>query len=158
MIYLRFIADRSLLSRAIQSRTDGQCSHVEYLYCSDAGTPLYTFGARRQGGVAHRPYNYCKPTWEEWYTYPGIEASYQEALAFEGRKYDWKDILALAAAWHPSYYDPERAICSCLAGYSNRLAYANGKAPLLLNFNLPTWEMTPQIVYAAVTDLVRKVL
>jgi hypothetical protein len=148
MICIRFIADRSVLSRAIRSRTDGQASHVEYVLPEHR----VTFGARLEGGITHRPLDYCKPTWEEWYTFPGIEASYWEAVEFSGRKYDWKDIAALAVSWHSSFYDPERAICSCLVGYSNRLAYARGKAPLLLNLNLPTWQMTPQLLYGAVTD------
>jgi hypothetical protein len=150
MILLRFISSRSFVSKAIQVRTDGQVSHVEYL---DTST-MITFGARLQGGVTHRPYNYIKPDWEELYTFEGIEASYKEALFFNGRKYDWKDIASLAVGWHPGGYDPEEAVCSCLAGYSNRLAWANGTAPALLNPNLPTWEMTPQILYGAVTKQV----
>lgn len=158
MIVIRFIADRSLLSRAIRFRTEGSPSHVEYLFVRDAdSTPTTTFGARLAGGVCHRPYDYCTPTWEEWYAFEGIEASYEAALAFEGRKYDWKDIAALAVDWHPAYYDPQRAICSCLVGYSNRLAWAAGKAPALLNENMPTWQFTPQIVYGAVTEMIRKV-
>ena len=156
MIALRFIADRSFVSRAIGWREEGTPSHVEYLI-DDGGPLIKTFGARLSGGIIHRPYNYCHPTWEEWYTFRGIEASYAEALKFEGRKYDWKDIVALLVGRHPDYYDPQRAICSILAGYSNRMAWANGKSDLLINPNLPTWEMTPLALYVGVKDLIRKV-
>lgn len=148
MICIRFIADRGLVSRAIRSRTDGQASHVEYVLPEQQ----MTFGARMDGGVDFRPLNYCKPSWEEWYTFDGVEASYAAAVDIRGHGYDWRDILALAVSWHPSYYDPQRAICSCLVGYSNRVAWARGLAPALLNPNLPTWQMTPQLLYGAVSN------
>jgi hypothetical protein len=153
LILVRFLADRSWISRAIQWRTDGVPSHVEYL---DTDT-MQTFGARLDG-VKHRPANYCKPTWEEWYTFYGIEASYEQALQFGGRKYDKWDIFALATGTHPDSYDPEKAICSVCVGYSNRRAYACGKiAKPLLNMNLPTWEITPQLLYGAcVTQIQRE--
>lgn len=157
MTYVRFIADRSFISRAIGFRTIGKPSHVEYVTTNGAGNPLSTFGARFSGGITHRPYNYCKPTWEEWYTFPGIEESYAEATKLAGRKYDWKDIIELLIGWHPGLYDPLRAICSVLVGYSNRQAWAAGHAPALLNPNLSTWQMTPELVYAACTQMVRKV-
>lgn len=158
MICIRFIADHSFISRAIGFRTEGKPSHVEYVMVNDVtGQPVSTFGARLQGGITHRPYDYCKPSWEEWYTFPGIEASYEQAVSLEGRKYDWKDICALLFGWHPQGYDPMQGICSILVGYSNRMAWGAGLAPPLINPNVPTWEMTPELVYGAVTDIIRKV-
>ena len=163
MIYVRFIADDSFTSRAIRFRTDGVASHVEYIIVNDGGLKdvpignVSAFGARLRGGVAHRPYNYCKPTFEEWYTFPGIEASYAEAIKFEGRKYNLREIIHLLFGWRIPFYDPEELICSILIGYSNRRAWGVGTAPPLVNPNLPTWQMTPQILYACCTKEVRKV-
>lgn len=155
-IFLRFIADRSFVSRGIQWREVGRPSHVEYVtYTNYRGTEQWlTFGARLQGGVTFRPLNYCKPTWEEWYVFPGIEASYNEALGFYGRKYDWADIIEIATGIYPRSFNPQRPICSVLVGYSNRLAWAQDKAPALINPNVPTRQITPQLVYAACTQQV----
>src|ERR1700722_18101453 len=154
--YVRFIADGSIISRGIGLRTEGKPSHVEYVITYPSGEPYGTFGARFAGGVSYRPYGYCDPTWEEWYTFPGIEASYTEALQMAGRKYDWRDIMELLVGWHPKGfdYDPQRAVCDNLVGYSNRRAWALGKAPALINPNVPTWQMTPQLLYGAVTQQV----
>jgi hypothetical protein len=156
-VYIRFIADRGLISRAIGFRTEGKPSHVEFVVTDDAGIPTSTFGARFKGGITHRPYSYCKPSWEEFYTFAGINASYEEALTLEGRAYDWKDILELLVGWHPRGYDPQEAICSVLVGYSNRRAWARGRAPALINPQVDTWSMTPQLLYGAVTNMVRKI-
>lgn len=156
-VYVRFIADQGLLSRTIGLRIIGKVSHVEYIITNDDGTIASTFGARFKGGITFRPYSYCTPSFEEWYSFPGIEASYAEALKFEGRQYDWKDILELLVGWHPRGYDPQEAICSVLVGYSNRRAWALNKAPALINPNVLTSEMTPQLLYGAVTKMVRKI-
>lgn len=157
MVYIRFIADSGFLSRGIRVRTDGKPSHVEYVLTDNIGNPVSTFGARLSGGITLRPPDYCKPSWEEWYTFEGIEPSFNQALKFNGRKYDWRDIAALFVGWHPSSYNPETAICSVLVGYSNCLAWAAGEAPPLINPNVPTWQMTTQLLYGAVTKMVRKV-
>ena len=153
-IYIRFIADDSFVSRAIGWRTEGKPSHVEYVRITDSGM-VSTFGARLVGGVRYRPLDYCKPTFEEWYTFEGIEASFEEATGFYGHKYDWADIIELATGIYPRSYDPNRAICSILVGYSNRMAWAAGKAPALINPNVPTRQMTPQLLYGAVTEQVK---
>ncbi len=157
MILIRFIADRSFVSRAIGWRTDGKPSHLEYLLTNDKGQPVTTFGARLRGGVRYRPYDYCKPTFEEWYTFPGIEESYVEAMKFNGRKYNWIDILYLLFGIFPKSFDPERLVCDQLVGYSNRRANALYGTPLLVNLNVPTEEMTPELVYACCTKMVTKV-
>jgi len=158
MIYLRFIADRGFISRAIGFRTLGKSSHVEFVITDNEGLPVNTFGARLKGGVAHRPYNYTKPDFEEWWTFPGIEASYAEALKLKGRKYNWVDIICLLFGIFPKSFDPQRLVCDQLIGYSNRMAWAAGTSPALVNPNVPTEEMTPEIVYACCTQMVKKVL
>jgi hypothetical protein len=157
-IFIRFIADGSFVSRAIGWRTDGRPSHVEYLITDTSGHPVRTFGARLSGGITHRPYDYCKPTFEEWYSFPGIESSYSEALKLDGRKYNWVDILCLLFGIFPKSFDPERLVCDQLVGYSNRMSWANGLSGVLINPNVPTEEMTPELLYGAVTIMVKKVL
>lgn len=153
-VCIRFIADRSFVSRAIRFRTDGDVSHVEFVSLDASGAPIDTFGAHLQGGVIRRPYDYCKPTFEEWYTFPGVEETYQAALGFAGEKYNVRGIFHLLFGVKAPFYDPRKMICSILVGYANRLAWAQGKAPLLLNMNVPTWQMTPQLLYAACTQRV----
>ena len=157
MIYIRFIADRGFISRAISFRTDGKPSHVEYITTDDIGHPMGTFGGRRIGGVTHRPYGYCNPSFEEWYTFQGIEASYAEALKLDGRKYNSKDIANLLFDIFPESFDPMKLVCDQVVGYSNRMAWAQGLAPALINPNVPTEQMTPALLYGAVTEMVRKV-
>lgn len=156
MIYVRFIADNSWESRAIRFRTLGTVSHVEYVI-DEGDREEYTFGARLRGGITHRPIRYCTPHFDERYVFLGIEASYETALKFDHRKYDWLDIADLLVGRHPAFYDPWRLICSTLVGYSNRVAWANGKAPALINPSVETWRMTPAMLYAACTQMVRKV-
>jgi hypothetical protein len=151
-VFIRFIADRGPISRAIGFRTLGKPSHVEYVLTYASGEPYGTFGSRLVGGISYRPYDYCKPTWEEWYTFPGIEASYTESLEMQGRKYDWKDICELLIGWHPKGYDPVIEICSVCVGYGNRRAWAKGTSPPLINPSVPTWEITPTLLYGAVTQ------
>lgn len=154
MICIRFIADNSIESKLIRLRTNGKASHVEYVTLDDNKAITDTFGARLQGGIRHRPPDYCKPTWEEWYTFPGIEASYAEALKQDGRRYDWKDIVNICFGITPDSYDPERSICSVLVGYSNRIAWAKSNAEPLVNPNVLTSDMTPNLIYACVKDQV----
>ena len=153
-VFIRFIADRSLLSRAIGWRTEGRPSHVEYVIYENGS--WYTFGSRLSGGVRSRSMDYCNPSFEEWYTFDGIEESCRQAFEFWGRKYDWADIIELATGLYPAFYSPQRAICSVLVGYSNRMAWAAGKIEKpLINPNVPTRQMTPQLLYGAVTNQVK---
>jgi hypothetical protein len=158
VILVRFIADGSFVSRAIGWRTEGKISHVEYITTNDSGVAVDTFGARLDGGICHRPYDYCSPTFEEWYSFEGIEASYAEALKLDNRNYDWKNIIRLLFGEVPDSFDPQETICSVLVGYSNRMAWAAGTAPALINPNVPTSEITPELLYGAVSNMVKKVL
>lgn len=153
MICIRFIADHSIESLLIRLRTIGPASHVEFCTIEN-GKMTDTFGARLSGGICHRVPDYCKPTWQEIYTFDGIEASYAEALKLDGRKYDWLDIVYLGLGWCPKIYDPAKAICSALVGYSNRMAWANSDVPVLVNPSIPTNDMTPDTIYACVSEMV----
>ena len=154
MIAIRFIADNSFESLLIRMRTDGRASHVEYVTLNEHRMISDTFGARLSGGIKHRPPDYCKPTWQEIYTFNGIEASYAEALKMDGRKYDVWDIVHMAIGWIPPFYDPSKSICSACIGYSNRRAWAIGTSPALVNPNVNTNAMDPDTIYACVQDMV----
>ena len=67
------------------------------------------------------------------------------------------DIVYLLCGWHPGSYNPMKGICSIAVGYSNRMAWGNNEAPALINPNVPTWQMTPQLLYGAVTQMIQKV-
>ncbi len=152
-IAIRFIADNSIESLLIRMRCNGRASHVEYVTLDEYRMVSDTFGARLSGGICHRPPDYCKPTWQEIYTFHGIEASYAEALKFDGRKYDVWDIAHLIIGIVPPFYDPKKAICSVLVGYSNRIAWANETAPALVNPNVNTNDMSPDTLYACVKEM-----
>lgn len=104
---------------------DGTCPH-----CRDANgdpfvldmqstyldpEPVDTLGSRLNGGVQIRPYEYCRPTREEWYTAPHIEDAYAFGVTLIGSKYDVWDILGIAADedWHTD----GRYICSEFLAY-----------------------------------------
>lgn len=109
MIVLRFLTDRlSLESALIRFGTRGWTSHVEFY---DDQTEL-TLGSRLEGGVQYRPYGYCKPTREEWWTAPGIEEAHKVAISVIGATYDFKDILGFA--FDRDWHTPGSYICSAL--------------------------------------------
>src|SRR6266404_70721 len=95
VFYLRFITERwSLESALIRFATRSWASHVEFLRC-DGETPIDTLGSRLQGGVQVRPYDYCKPTAESWFTAPNISDAYEYGLTLVGKKYDVLDIIGI---------------------------------------------------------------
>lgn len=148
MILIRFIADHSIVSRAIRWRTDGPVSHVEFLRVDVDGCPLAVVGARLKGGVTSRRYD-PSPLFEEWYSAPGIDEAFSNAEEYIGRKYDWRDIVYDAVGWYPASFDPHQFICSCFVAYSNRLAWAAGKSPAWISPEVPTREITPMLLYAS---------
>jgi len=117
MIYLRFITEQwNIESRLIRFGTRFWTSHVEFVRVADNGQPIDTLGSRLNGGVQIRPYDYCKPTREEWWSAPQAELAYEKAKTVIGAKYDIVDILAFAFArdWH----EPGNFICSELVDWS----------------------------------------
>lgn len=134
MIYLRFITERwSIESRLIRFGTRWWPSHVEF-YNDVAGT---TLGSRIDGGVNVRPRNYCKPSREELWTAPGIEAAYAEGMKVVGAKYDWLDILGFTFArdWHRA----GRYICSAFVDACfKRISYP------LTNLWMPIHRVSPR--------------
>lgn len=102
MIYLRFITERwSLESGLIRFGTRWWPSHVEFVRVEN-GVAVDTLGSRLSDGVRIRPYGYCHPTREEWWTAPYIEQAYENVKSIIGAPYDWIDILGFAFArdWH----------------------------------------------------------
>ena len=65
MIKLRFITENSIGSALIRWYSFSIWSHVDFLWPTDA-----YLGARLDGGVRLRPYNYIKPTKQSFF---GIE-------------------------------------------------------------------------------------
>lgn len=137
MIYLRFITQQwNLESRLIRYGSRWWCSHVEFVRIADDCHPVDTLGSHLSGGVQIRPYNYCKPSREEWWTAPQAEAAYEKARTVIGAKYDTIDILAFAFArdWHK----PGNFICSELVDWSFKEI-----APLT-NLYMPSHRVSPR--------------
>lgn len=138
MIYLRFITQQwNLESRLIRFGSRWWCSHVEFVRTDDAGTAIDTLGSHLNGGVQIRPYDYCKPTREEWWSAPQAEAAYEKAKTVIGAKYDVVDILAFAFArdWH----EAGNFICSELIDWS----FKEIGAPLT-NLYIPSHRVSPR--------------
>lgn len=139
MIYLRFLTEQwSLESRLIRFGTRWWPSHVEFVDLGVGGeVPVRTLGSRLQGGVQFRTYGYCKPTREEWWSAPGIDAAYETAKACIGCRYDWQDILGfvLVRSWHR----PGSYICSELVD----AAFKNSGNPLT-NVWMPSSRVSPR--------------
>lgn len=136
MIYLRFTESESLESRLIRFGTRWWVSHVEFVRVEDS-VPIDTLGSRIKGGVQIRPYDYFKPTREEWWMAAHAEEAYDIAKRDIGYKYDWMDILGFAFAqdWHRS----GRYICSELVDYSfKKIGYP------LTNCWIPSHRVSPR--------------
>lgn len=152
MIFLRFLTEKySLESALIRFGTRSEFSHVEFVRTADMslpgmaaiGDPIDTLGSRLEGGVRIRPYNYCKPTREEWYTAPNIEGAYRRGLEFIGYGYDWRDIAAIALNknWVTKR---QEFICSRFCFYCNLRDWALGGGQPWLNPDVPSCQITPR--------------
>lgn len=161
-IYLRFITDRfSIESALIRFATRSWCSHVEFIDTHMThigpfpGDPrhIVTLGSRLADGVQIRPYNYCRPSAESWFTAPNIAAAYEFGKTLIGCKYDWRDILGIGfnARWHGAGH----YICSSFVD-------ACGKAASTIpwtNVHFPSRLVTPRDLLASpVITRVRRVL
>jgi hypothetical protein len=149
---------------------DGTCRYCRYQgkpfvldmqsYCLSYN-PIDTLGSRLDGGVQIRPYNYCRPTREEWYTAPHIEDAYEFGKTLIGSKYDLSDILGIGADedWHTD----GRYICSEYIAYSGEFRLIPGGVEKVidpwLNSTTPTWHVTPRdlLCFAPLT-FVRRVI
>lgn len=138
MIYLRFTADRSIESHIIQFGTRWWCSHVEFI---DANSGI-TLGSRHRGGVQERPYDYCKPSREEWWEAPGIDEAYVAAKQVIGSLYDTADGFSFVFSrdWH----HPGRYTCSGLVDAAFKKV---GKQ--LTNSWMPIHRVSPRDIMAS---------
>jgi hypothetical protein len=138
VIYLRFITDQwNLESRLIRFGSRWWCSHVEFVRTDTSGVAIDTLGSHLGDGVQIRPYNYCKPTREEWWFAPRAEDAYNMAKAVIGARYDALDILGFTFArdWHK----PGNFICSELVDW----AFKKVNAPLT-NLWMPSHRVSPR--------------
>lgn len=139
MIYLRFITEKySLESFLIRIGTRSPFSHVEFVRCAGfKDVPIDTFGARVSGGVKVRPYDYCKPSKEMWFTAPNIQHAYEWALTQVGKPYDWRAILGFA--FSRDWREEDSWFCSEL------VCRAFEKTPIpLLNLSVGVWRISPR--------------
>ena len=95
MIKLRFITENNIGSRIIRYYSWSEFSHVDFVWPTDA-----YLGARLDGGVRLRPYNYTKPAKQAFF---GIELGKTKereilgiAFAQIGKPYNWKGITGFA--------------------------------------------------------------
>lgn len=153
VIYLRFMTDgRSIESRLIRFGTRWWCSHVEFVRICEHGNAIDTLGSRLEGGVRIRPYDYCKPSREEWWTAPNIDRAYLAAGAFIGARYDWYDILGFACArdWHRDGH----FMCS----ETIAKAFENVSTPLLNPWQ-PVWRISPRdLMLSPLLQMVKRVI
>jgi hypothetical protein len=110
LIRVRFIENRSLLSKGIAKWTGSLFSHCEF------GTPQGTWiGALSHGGIQERPADYCRPSREYYYEVPCSDAREADLLWWArgkiGTKYNTKDILGLLLQAR-GLNSPSRMICS----------------------------------------------
>lgn len=146
MIYLRFMTEKwSVESALVRFGTRGWASHVEFVKTRDSdGVAICTLGSRLKGGVQVRPYDYCKPTREEWWTAPNIEESYKRGLEFLDCGYDWWDIAGIAL--DKALVKDASFICSRFCYYANLRAWALDNAVPWLNTNQQSLFCTPDIL------------
>lgn len=137
MILLRFITDKwSIEGMAIRFATRSWASHVEFVRLSDSPDgygpePVDTLGSRISDGVQIRPYDYCHPTAESWFTAPNIQAAYDFGKTLIDRKYDWLDILGIG--FNTRQHREGNYICSSFIDYCGKVAspmcWTNSKFP-----------------------------
>jgi hypothetical protein len=115
--YVRLVQGQGLISRLIEFKESEWPSHVELLECYDDDRPLRVLSSRYPDGLDFRAPDAFPVQREAWYTAevpdrePGTCARALEALSrFTGRKYNWLDILGIAA--NEDWHTDGRFICS----------------------------------------------
>jgi hypothetical protein len=158
MIYLSFISERwDLESALIRWGTKSWASHVRFVRTNDKEIPFDTLGSRLDGGVLVRPYlTDGNPTREEWYTAPHIEDAYAYGRTLTGQRYDWKDILGIAANedWHTDGRDICSEFIARCGEYERVRRYTDQAEKFVvtetpwLPVRTPTWRITPRDLLA----------
>lgn len=161
-IYLRFITEQwSVESALIRLGTRCWASHVEFVTVNDYGTPTVTLGSRLGGGVMIRPYNYCKPSREEWWTAPHVEDAYRYGLTLLGDQYDWPDILGLAfnTNWHTNGFICSEFVAACgEKEYTGTGVLIQSSTPWL-NMSFDTWRVTPRdLLLSPLVSFVKRII
>lgn len=137
MIFLRFITEKwSIESMAIRFASRSWCSHVEFVRLPDSpigvhAEPIDTLGSRLSDGVQIRPYDYCHPSAESWFTAPNLQAAYDYGKSLIGCKYDWLDILGIG--FNTRQHREGNYICSSFIDHcgkvASRMCWTNSKFP-----------------------------
>lgn len=152
MIYLRFITEEwSLESALIRYGTHSWASHVEFLDTAN----MMTIGARLQGGVDFRRYDYCKPTAEAWFVANRIVSAYEWAVTQRDKPYDLTGLLSvfLLNFTERNWREDKKWWCSELVA----AAFEAVGAPLLSPYAKP-WKLSPgDLLNSKELTLVRKV-
>lgn len=148
-VKLRFITEAGIESSFIRWWTWGQWSHVDYVM---PGGQSF-LGARLNGGVQIRPFDYCTPknqmTAEFWM--PAANAQkWQDALVSQlGKPYDWLAIVGIGV--RRDWRNSKKWFCSELIQWASEEA----KHPLL-DAGPDVYRITPRDLALAVhvADLV----
>ncbi len=116
VITIRFCTEDNLYSVAIRVYTNSWCSHMEFGW--DDNTWL---GARFDGGVAIRAFNYCKPSHQRICEVVVTDEQYaiwrKFCLDQLGKPYDWTAVcgIVLRRDWRePDSWFCSELCCACL--------------------------------------------
>lgn len=108
MITFRFLCDKKISSKIIALFSAGPLSHV------DVKTEKGWLGARINGGVKIRPWNYIKPICEVQYDIETTKEQEEEFWKFVnaqiGKPYDWTAIVAFVTG--RNWRKPDTWYCS----------------------------------------------
>jgi uncharacterized protein YycO len=115
-IMLRFVEDSSITSRAIKFFSHGNWSHVDVMFTTLLGGKRLV-GARINGGVMTRMWDYKKFSKQMIITVPVSDEAWSKALNFLnaqiGKPYDWTAIAAFA--FNRDWRETDSWFCSELA-------------------------------------------
>ena len=142
-VWLRFVHENGITSRAIEWFTRSEWCHVDFVL-SDGRF----LGARLDGGVQIRPHDYLKPAAFR-YAYvevPDSRKVYGWAISQVGKKYDWLAIAAFIP--RTNWRDPSRWFCSEMTAFGFEQAHH----PII---DTAASRVTPQMDYES--ELVIKV-
>ena len=138
-VWLRFVHENGITSRAIEWFTRSEFCHVDFVLSNGK-----FLGARLEGGVEIRDHDYLTP---DSFCYAKVEVmgSNRRVLGWAtsqvGKPYDWVAILAFLP--RTNWHDPGKWFCSELVAEAFKLkdsAIVDNRA----------YRITPQMVYESV--------